>query len=1188
MVFTVGNNGATLTDSATGTVKLDTAASSPKLSKDDIQTIIVEDATGRKEVSFEELVAGVPVVTPKDGAAPTVTIVAKEDTVYEVRENVVLTLSDVAYTNTPAETLPITKDRDTGAILDNDGTPDEPTDDDTRGDKPTVNLTGPERVPESTGEVTYKLELVNPVSNEAGSSNDDIIVTYKVTNGNNRDKNATENADFNGVELDKEITVRIPAGSTSADIKLPINNDGVYEGAEGYTVTLVSVEGAKKGKDVVETTIYDNGTTDGTTPIPNPTPDDKDSPRIELSPPAHVSEEGLENGRPDTSPDGVDTTDKTVESGNIRLFNLQDAAALNENIVVKLKTEPTNVSYKGKPVTWVSNADNTEWTAYVNGAATTPENRVMTIKLNNTLGTVSGSNDALSYNYSVELFKPIDHPQKGVEDNLNVSFDVEVSEKDSKVVLLNESKVVTVVEDDMPVKDDIVHNIHVAHDRVTLTGLEAGFVNTNFTPESQFYPGWLVGAGKTGTNPRLWENNRWWTVAPSSVIANGYSVDAQGNPIRNTSDLNDGDTLEDALFWGRTSNAIKDDNTGTVTYANPKQPGYILQDNQEFKGTAVKELTNLTDPFKLGVFSHDNYPSIGDGGALLNTDMRASFSIDVNGVKVTTQPIDFPLIHLETTNSMGNSHVYSDDVIVLKQPKEYIQIGSTTYRLKVDEILNTTGSGDADFDKVQAARTLYEAVRMADSRVVDSSGERFTFTARGPRPHPISQSTIESLNKLKAMTADYDLDNDGTISDSEKNLNFVTVLNKWAEGMRAKELELEQAHPEWVTTGGENAPAGEAREADAALRMNLENLITQAYVDADKAAELDKIYEAFDIVIFSSRETISNKFDINARLEPVVSPAQLETSVTVLDKVHFGSDKPTITNVIWGGAEKGKEKVSDILYFDANGNQLPESEKDKAAVTRIISDYGVFTGNVDGSYSFVGARNLPEVVAAAAKETFGYTYSYVDDDGDVVVSTVTFNFEGLTNAQMVSSANRNLTDNSATGTNDYFVGSSGDETISGGKGADTLVGNAGRDTLLGGDDNDVLFYDKNDALIDGGAGHDTLSLQAWLEYQAGSKEPLPIDFSTANLVANVKNIERLNMVNDLTQEVKLGLSAVLSMTDNNNTLFIDGDKSDKLTLSGGFAKAGTSTEAGYQLYTANSNGQEVKLYIHDDLTNIVL
>lgn len=786
------------------------------------------------------------------------------------------------------------------------------------------------------------------------------------------------------------------------------------------------------------------------------------------------------------------------------------------------------------------------------------------------MGEKSITGNDVSFTYTSTLLAPLDHADTFVEDNLGVNFGVVV--KNGTEELLKEKHIITVVEDDMPAHDAVVHNIQVAHDRITLSSLEGGFTETLFTTPNPNYTGWVVGGGNV-LNPRLFENDVDYRII--TTISNGYS----GVGVANKSELADGDNMDDALFWGRTPNAQRNpDGTAEYKPEDSRQPGYILVDNPELKGTNTKELDSLNTPFILGTFSHDNWGSISDGGALSFTHITSRFKVNINGVQVQVPDVKFPLTHLETGNGYQPVNPYSDDVIIVKQADSYVQVGSTTYRLKIDDIRNTS-STDAAMEKVRAARTLVAGLNYS------------AYDAQtNPNGSPVGHAINNTLSKDRLLTyiGEWDLDGNGVIEGAETTANFRQALEAWTNSMKEVEERIKAENPQLAYKHG---VAIQQQMYDLA---ELQRLINVAYVEAGKAAELEKIFEEFELLMFSSVENQSNRFELTAHLEPVTDPTKLQTSVTVLDKVHFGSDKPDNTNVIWGGAAIGTELVREIKYFDAQGNELPEAEKDKAEITRITSDYGVFIGNKDGGYSFTGAENLPTVVGENQTGKFEYTYTYVDDDGDTVTSTVTFNFTGLTTAQMASNAGRTFTDTSENGVNDYFVGSSEAETISGGKGADTLIGNAGRDTLLGGDDNDVLFYDKNDVLIDGGAGDDTLSLQAWSEFQlngqTGQFDILAIDFSTAANVANVKNIERIDMTNDQAQTLKLSASAVLEMTDSRNTLFITGDggagkNADKFELTG-LTKA-TSDQAGYQLYTGTVGSDTVKVYFENDLTQII-
>ena len=180
-------------------------------------------------------------------------------------------------------------------------------------------------------------------------------------------------------------------------------------------------------------------------------------------------------------------------------------------------------------------------------------------------------------------------------------------------------------------------------------------------------------------------------------------------------------------------------------------------------------------------------------------------------------------------------------------------------------------------------------------------------------------------------------------------------------------------------------------------------------------------------------------------------------------------------------------------------------------------------------------------------------FSVKDDDGDIVSATQVLN----------------ITRNAD---NDYLVGTNQAETLSGGIGDDTLIGLSGADTLLGGDGNDILVFDADDVLIDGGQGIDTLIIN---------------DINTvsgANL-SNVTNIESINMTNNTAQTLSLGLSDVISITDNNNELFIKGDSTDTVNISG-MTKSATSDQVGYDLYQDGVNS--AKLYVQTAIDDNVI
>ncbi|WP_288486053.1 Ig-like domain-containing protein, partial [uncultured Novosphingobium sp.] len=124
--------------------------------------------------------------------------------------------------------------------------------------------------------------------------------------------------------------------------------------------------------------------------------------------------------------------------------------------------------------------------------------------------------------------------------------------------------------------------------------------------------------------------------------------------------------------------------------------------------------------------------------------------------------------------------------------------------------------------------------------------------------------------------------------------------------------------------------------------------------------------------------------------------------------------------------------------------------------------------------------------------------------------------------------------------NDRLYGHGGNDTLNGGDGNDFLRGGAGADTLNGGAGNDTLVYDSNDVLIDGGTGTDTLLIDT------GTGPVLNLD-----LVSNIRNIEAIDLgTGDAGRQITLTEAGVLRATDANQTLTINGDGNDTVTMTG--------------------------------------
>jgi VCBS repeat-containing protein len=164
-----------------------------------------------------------------------------------------------------------------------------------------------------------------------------------------------------------------------------------------------------------------------------------DAPVILSTANSAVSEEGLAGGIADNSPTDLDTTNETHVTGVIKV---QD---VDSDTLTMALSGPQGITSGGEPVSWHWDANTMTLTGTVGtaNAMTT----VMTILV--TPPSTHGSGD---WHYDVDLKMPLDHPNTNIEDNLGLTFGVQVSDGIAPPV---SGSFTVVVEDDAPfVADD--------------------------------------------------------------------------------------------------------------------------------------------------------------------------------------------------------------------------------------------------------------------------------------------------------------------------------------------------------------------------------------------------------------------------------------------------------------------------------------------------------------------------------------------------------------------------------------------------------------------------------------------------------------------------------------------------------------------------------------------------------------
>ncbi|NKB47832.1 MAG: hypothetical protein GKS02_00560 [Alphaproteobacteria bacterium] len=161
--------------------------------------------------------------------------------------------------------------------------------------------------------------------------------------------------------------------------------------------------------------------------------------------------------------------------------------------------------------------------------------------------------------------------------------------------------------------------------------------------------------------------------------------------------------------------------------------------------------------------------------------------------------------------------------------------------------------------------------------------------------------------------------------------------------------------------------------------------------------------------------------------------------------------------------------------------------------------------------------------------------------------------------------------------NDVLNGTAGTDLINGMAGNDILDGILGADKLHGGLGDDILVWDAADTQINGGNGTDTLRVDGG-----------DADFTLFGGIIN--DIEIVDLETDVgANEITLTDQDVLDITDNGDTLIIDGDVLDTLEAGTGWTDGGVA--GGYHTYTQGSGSNTATLLVDTDITvnaNILL
>jgi VCBS repeat-containing protein len=253
------------------------------------------------------------------------------------------------------------------------------------------------------------------------------------------------NVDVSFANLGTTTAADYTPSSTSVEIgavfSAALVDDIIADSGEQYTVGLVG--GQTITQSVFEDITLDNGVVTSTITDNDTTPTIGDGTFA-------VSEEGLNNisesevGLPDnTAGSGFsDTTNAATETGTLAITG-NGTAALTASITLTSLT--AGLTSEGNPITWAYDGTNE---AIVIGS--TVDGDVIRISLNggSTEVNATGVTPPATLGYTVELLQPVDHLDNTVEDDLDLQFNVAIT--DGANTPIDTGLVTVTIEDDAP------------------------------------------------------------------------------------------------------------------------------------------------------------------------------------------------------------------------------------------------------------------------------------------------------------------------------------------------------------------------------------------------------------------------------------------------------------------------------------------------------------------------------------------------------------------------------------------------------------------------------------------------------------------------------------------------------------------------------------------------------------------
>ncbi|MFW2178527.1 MULTISPECIES: VWA domain-containing protein, partial [unclassified Moraxella] len=1013
------------------------------------------------------------------------------------------------------------------------------------------------------------------------------------------------------------VTITIPAGKqTGAVFTFNVNNDAIYEHTETLKLDISKPTNATIDKQTANGTINDN-----------------DKLSISLDPPAHVSEEGLTGGNPDTisALKGTNTGSVTATTlGNID-WDITNSTKIDGVIHVTgvdgtdstwLSSLALNIdsgtTFKsgGVQLQWSKSVDsngNTVWLAGTDASGTNP---ALKITLNKT-GTATAT--GVDFSYTAELLRAIDHSSPSGEDNMSINFNVSVT--DSKTQVATTATTVVVVEDDSPLlsatsKETAVPPIDVNLMLVLdISGSMTSTV-TDATGITKTRLAWMQDALTQAINQYESFGDVKVRIVTFSTAARALGSEwvtvTEAKQLINALEATGGTNYEDALSVAMSAF----DDPGKIAtginrsvFITDGSPTYNMGDETtltgELAGTGSTTTTN---------------DALSPAEEKIWTDFLARKKIDSTAVNIDpnttvgTQYID-PIAYNGETATNANGKVVNPSKLK-EELLNGINVGISNGGLlsSVNGTIATGGLG-ADGGIIQTITidgVTYTYNKLTNTVTAsNNSTPAYTqttntldiLTAKQGHLYVNFSTATYTYQASKVILSDYQeqiafstIDRDGDTLSGNTTLdvyrfeatNDNIITNQTGSTITIKRSDLlanDVGDGGLVFNGATNPVNGTLASATSEpLSFTFGKYVSDLGTIAKTITEIAK--DASTINTDNTFATATNMEYRNFFGTTTDKTAPVGTKVAKftgaisdtadVDYIRIHLNKGEILTLDIDGTTNGLD--TELTVY--NESKVSVINNDDNTVTDAGSaatqdSFLTYTATATGDY-FI------KVNAYGGSTTGSYNlWVGINDTALANTTNTTGSFDySITQSDKTDSATVNITQvtgTTITGTigNDTLIGSNNQaDILNGGEGDDTLIGNSGADTLNGGNGNDILVYDATDTSVAGGAGTDTLSM-------LGQTGLINLSAVPTN---KITGIEKISMVDGVAQTLQITASSVLNMADTKK-LFIDGDSVDTFTLTGsGYTKSASSNEIGYNMYTA-TNG--TTLYIDTDITKII-